>query len=695
MRSHSTGNPRVNLAINFLVLVLGFCLPLMRVGVTIAASLLLVLWLFEGRNRRKLDALLGTGVIAATLLFVILNLLSLLWTDHTAEGLHYLAKYRYLLLIPVIATSLRRRFLEPALNAFLCGLAASLVWSYGIFVGLIHFGKRYPEQPTPSMLHMDYSMFLALAALLVLNRLVRRRLGVAHRVLWIAFLLFILGGLFINIGRSGQLAFFATLLVVLPGYLSGRPLWRLALACSAALALLVLTYTVAPVFQQRVDAAVDEVRAAIDGDTYETNQGKRIAGMIVARDIFCRHPLIGTGIGDNMVEFHSLLDGRYADLKPALVEYRHMHNQYTQVATELGLIGIAAVLLLFVELLRLRHPDREMRSLAVITASVFLFGCLAEPFLHKQLPLVLFSFMVGLVAARRASAWWHDGDEAAPAADAPAHGLSAAGRAELEAAGRQLLESELPPPGQRPIKSERRTVLWAQELAGGTPAVLKLYRRRGLVGAVRARLLRARVEREFRALELLRSHGVPCPEPLFWTLGHSARHGFWELMATREIPAAVSLAKLVPEGATVARRVDFRKLFGMAHQMHRAGLFHGALFASNILVGPEEEGSPLYLTDASRSILFPTSIVGTRMALFDLLDLCEILLRNFDCAEALDAYPMDPAFAARFHSRWPHYHPIKTRRQRLRGEFLLRRALHEPRDLDDGYENAPVDRVTR
>lgn len=385
---------------------LAFLLPVSRVGVSVFAPLVIILWFVEGRLAEKTRVIGRSPQILAVLGFVAFNLVSLLWSDRLADGLHYVDKYRYFLLVPVIATSMRPRYVERAVTAFLSGIAVSLVWSYGIAIGVVHVGKGYPENPSPTMLHLDYSIFLALAALVVLNRVVRRDMDRRRRLAWVGFLVFVTLGLFINIGRSGQLAFFVTLLVLLPFYVPGRPWRRVALSSLAVVVVLVSAYTLVPVFEDRVDSAIDEVQDALFEHSYVSNQGKRIAGMIVASDIFRRHPLLGIGVADNMVEFHTLLDdSRYQHLEPALREYEHMHNQYVQVVTELGLVGLLVLLNIFVQLLRLPVANSESRTLVVILCGVYLVGFMGDPFFHKQLPLVLFCLFSGLILSDRHSVW--------------------------------------------------------------------------------------------------------------------------------------------------------------------------------------------------------------------------------------------------------------------------------------------------
>jgi len=415
-RPPSQREKAANLAICWLLVGLAFVLPLYRNLVSALAPALILLWLFDGPLRRKLRVVMRIGPATAVLLFIALNLLSLLWSHNPAEGFDYLGKYRYFLLIPVIATSLRPQFIDRVVTAFLGGLTVSLVWSYGLFFGWVHFGKGYPENAAPTMLHLDYSMFLAFGALLVLNRIVRRPMRIAPRLLWIGLLAFLTGGIFINIGRSGQVAFVGTLLVILLTSLPGRALIRLPLALATVVAVVVIAYLAAPVFHTRVDSAVDEIRSALVDHRYQTNQGKRIAGMKVAARIFLEHPLLGTGVGENMEDFHLLLEEEeYSYLRSAVQHYRHMHNQYVQIATELGLVGLLALLNIFFQLLRVPVRTREMRGLAVVLGCVFLFGFIGDPFFHKQLPLVLFSVMAGLIASEAGTLWWPDQQQCPPA----------------------------------------------------------------------------------------------------------------------------------------------------------------------------------------------------------------------------------------------------------------------------------------
>ena len=176
------------------------------------------------------------------------------------------------------------------------------------------------------------------------------------------------------------------------------------------------------------------------------------------------------------------------------------------------------------------------------------------------------------------------------------------------------------PTAQQWLKRERRTLIWAGQYAG-EPAVFKLYRHREPWHALRCALTRYRVEREHRTLRHLASHGVPCSESLGWASGHCSEHGYFELLIMRRVHNAVDLQTLIKNGY----RPDVTALFKLARSMHEAGVCSQVLCSRNILVD-DVEGTPKFtLIDFPRARIFPRSVVGTRVAKYDLVMLIKDL----------------------------------------------------------------------
>ena len=111
-------------------------------------------------------------------------------------------------------------------------------------------------------------------------------------------------------------------------------------------------------------------------------------------------PLIGTGVGDAMNRFREVLERDHPELAQAVAWFPHLHNQYLQTLAETGLVGLATLLAMMAALALGPYPAEADRRLAWILTLAFLLGFLGDPFLHKQIPLVLFATMAGLASAR-------------------------------------------------------------------------------------------------------------------------------------------------------------------------------------------------------------------------------------------------------------------------------------------------------
>ena len=95
----------IDTTLGWLAVVLALSLPLYRPWVTLATSAFLLIWLFGKGLGARVRRLRENGLTLAVLVFVGLSITSLLWTNHLPEGLRYLTKYRYFLLIPMVASS--------------------------------------------------------------------------------------------------------------------------------------------------------------------------------------------------------------------------------------------------------------------------------------------------------------------------------------------------------------------------------------------------------------------------------------------------------------------------------------------------------------------------------------------------------------------------------------------------------------
>ena len=181
--------------LNYLYVLYAFTLPLSRTSTAIATVLIGLLFLFSPDKKRKIAALWEMPAARWIVIFVVYYFLSLPITTtpgHSAaewkEGLRYLVPYLYLLPAVVIAVTAERRYLKIILGALLAGMMVSEVLSYLIFFGIWQKDRAIVSiaNPTPFMHHIQYSTFLAITALLLLERVIRDT-RLPYRILYSLF----------------------------------------------------------------------------------------------------------------------------------------------------------------------------------------------------------------------------------------------------------------------------------------------------------------------------------------------------------------------------------------------------------------------------------------------------------------------------------------------------------------------------
>ena len=241
-----------------------------------------------------------------------------------------------------------------------------------------------------------------------------------------------------------------------------------------------------------------------------------------------------------------------------------------------------------------------------------------------------------------------------------------------------------------PMKADRGTVVfrWQPKAAD---VIVKLYGEMGVFNWLRKQVVGYRARREYRTLAFLREAGIECCEPMFWATGRSKAHGLFEVVATREIPDAVTLADELPRLDPDARVEVLGRLFESLARMHRAGVWHGAFFLTNVLLGSDR--SVPRIIDLEKSVCFASDIRGSRMADYDLL--CAVtstfqVVGGGYARRALERYGLDEAgmarvFAAVEGTRWS-----KASRYRLRFEFLSRGVASRALGALAGWSPAPA-----
>ncbi|SHO80265.1 O-antigen ligase [hydrothermal vent metagenome] len=396
-------NIKIDNILNYMIVMYAFLIPLSRAGIAIFSTSLLLVWFFSNDFKLKIKYLIDNKITIYLIIFFILSFISIAWSDDISGGLYYFRKYLYIIPLFIIASTLQSRYIPYIISAFLSGMFVSEMFSYGIFFEIFQYKNILPSNPTPFMHHIPYSMFLAFTSLLILNRIFfAKRINI--KIVLSFYFLTVLINLFINSGRTGQVAFILTLFIIFFLNIKNRVIALFSVTIFI-ITILYISYNSSPIFKSRVDTALVESKKILKDD-YCTSWGRRAGGWIVAKDIFIDNPIIGTGLSYDMVYLKRYIDknpnifNNYKQNSQCVRTLYHYHNYYIQTAVRLGLVGFIIFILIFYYIIKLDIKDREIKNILIIFISVFMVSNLFDNLFHSQFGESLFALFIGLFMAQ-------------------------------------------------------------------------------------------------------------------------------------------------------------------------------------------------------------------------------------------------------------------------------------------------------
>ncbi len=384
--------------INILSIVYAFILPLSRAGISFLTLLLIVTWILEGNLKAKVTMLLQNNVVKTIIVFWLFSLVSLVWSEYTYEACVYIKKYWYMAPIFILFTSLKKEYMEKIISAFILGMFVSEVIAYGVFFEFWSFKHATVANPSPFMHHIEYSVFLAFTGLLLLGRILNEK-KLRYKIMYMIFFTTLSGNLFLTAGRTGQLAFVLGLFTL--GFVHFKNKFKaFVVSLFLAIFIIAIAFNVSTTFHDRVMMGKSNLLDVVEKQEYCTSWGGRIGSCIISKEIIGANPLLGTGIIDNMKVFHSIIDNKYPEMKCMHTLFMHTHNQFIEVLTQMGLVGLMLFIAIFYRAARIPLCEARYRNMKYIYLTVILISFIPEVLFHRQFSMALFALIIGLLLAK-------------------------------------------------------------------------------------------------------------------------------------------------------------------------------------------------------------------------------------------------------------------------------------------------------
>ena len=367
---------------SYLLIVLIFSIPFSTSVSSVLSFLIFISWLLRGDFRNDWNQIKSNRLVIACFLFLGLHIIGLLWTSDLVHGLAVLKKQWKFLLVPVFMLWARKEHIHCYIGSLVLAMTICVVISYGIWWEIIPpINRATISNPVPFGTHITYNVLLAMAIyLLARSLLFDARTSLVRQGVHLFLLTLMVVNMFMTGGRSGQVMFFAAIVVLCFQYFRGQFIKAGAATIVITLSILVVAYSFSDLFQKRVFGAVSR---------QDTSTQERIAYVESGLKIFLAHPLIGVGTGDLPAE---LVKVRPHD-RPEFSNVRNPHNMYIMAMVRFGLLGLASLLYIFY--VQIRHANNAqhviLRQVGLAFPLLFLVVNFGESYLSVHATSLFFA----------------------------------------------------------------------------------------------------------------------------------------------------------------------------------------------------------------------------------------------------------------------------------------------------------------
>jgi O-antigen ligase len=374
-----------------LLIMLAFLMPLTVFGANLIIVIICLLWLFLGDYKSKYSQIVNSKLLIASIFFFSLHVIGLLWTEDIAWGLHIIHKMWYfLLLLPALYTIVQKEDIKYYISAFLLAITFTEIASYLVWFEIIEpFKNATVENPTPFMSHVSYNPILTLAIYLVLHEIFfNKKITNLVFTLYGFFALSMSINMFITGGRSGQVAFFVMLSILIFQVFDKQRIKSLITIFIVVPVIFSTAYQVSNLFQDRVNLAIAEV-VNYSNTTY-TSVGLRLTYTMNSFEVIKKYPILGIGTGDFPVEY-----SRVNQINtPALPDSTNPHNMYILILMQLGLVGLISMLAIFYYQIKFSYnsSNKLIRDTGLTLPLIFLVLMLGDSYLLGHYTTLVFVF---------------------------------------------------------------------------------------------------------------------------------------------------------------------------------------------------------------------------------------------------------------------------------------------------------------
>lgn len=366
---------------NHLIVIMAFFMPISESVRSSSIFILLLLLFFKTDLATTFKKTLKNSVVQAFLLYWLMNFIWIAFSIDPHLSYEYAKKLNYLYFPLLLLLFLDKAYLFRIFSAFILGMLASEILSYGLALSLIDYipysNNNYSAlDPSPFIYHMGYGFILTFTVALLLQRLLLKQ-SIQQRILYGLFFLTASTNVFVNAGRTGYVLYTVAIFALL------IPMYKKHFFKILPIVLLFLTlvyslaYNFSPVFQQRMGLLVTSSTNIAQDGNLNSSVGARVAMGKMAIEAIKDRPLLGYGTGTavNVVSAKAIeLDSPIDWLKK--IPYPNIDDQYLEALVQFGFIGFILFLNMFYQIYRYKQADKDLKNIQYVMLTLAIFYCI-------------------------------------------------------------------------------------------------------------------------------------------------------------------------------------------------------------------------------------------------------------------------------------------------------------------------------
>lgn len=323
---------------------IGFSLPISTAGDNILLAVMLAFWLIGGRFRERIDEVRDNPIVLPAMALLGMYVIGMFYGEVSwGDTMGSLKKAANLLLIPILIYLFRdEKVRRWAIGGFLTAMVLTLLISYLLWAGYIPAnGLLTGDQSDPCVfkLRITHSVLMAFGAYLFALKARQVRTYTLRTIFALISIAALYNVAFMVSSKTGYVVVFmlATYFLI--------STWRWPGIIMAAVSLLMLSVIVyvipSSVPHQRITVMIEEIMKWNPGRPDITPVGARLEFYRNSIELIWKHPLIGSGTGGFKGAYAALVRGTGMEAS------ENPHNEYLMVTVQLGVVGLALLLWLF------------------------------------------------------------------------------------------------------------------------------------------------------------------------------------------------------------------------------------------------------------------------------------------------------------------------------------------------------------